>query len=148
MDVLAEAVRLRREGQRCALATIIQVNGSIPSFECAKMLIREDGSISGTIGQPDAGGAMSGGNYSVTGGFWSLISVAQTAGAPTLYIGHAGNTVTVYWQEVSGWSLVQSGELATPVASWSASSSPTLTNGTNYLTLVNPTGNRFYRLKQ
>lgn len=50
MDVLAEAVRLRREGQRCALATIIQVNGSIPSFECAKMLIREDGSISGTIG--------------------------------------------------------------------------------------------------
>jgi xanthine dehydrogenase accessory factor len=50
MDVLEEAVRLRRSGQRCALATIIQVNGSIPSFECAKMLIREDGSIAGTIG--------------------------------------------------------------------------------------------------
>jgi xanthine dehydrogenase accessory factor len=50
MDVLAEAVRLRRAGERCALATIIQVNGSIPSFECAKMLVREDGSIAGTIG--------------------------------------------------------------------------------------------------
>ena len=37
--------------------------------------------VSGTIGQPDAGGAMSGGNYSLTGGFWSLISVVQTAGA-------------------------------------------------------------------
>ena len=31
--------------------------------------------VSGTIGQPDAGGAMSGGNYSLTGGFWSLIAV-------------------------------------------------------------------------
>lgn len=50
MDVLAEALRLRRAGQRCALATIIEVNGSIPSFECAKMLVREDGSIAGTIG--------------------------------------------------------------------------------------------------
>lgn len=50
MDVLEEAVRLRRAGQRCALATIIQVNGSIPSYECARMLIREDGSLAGTIG--------------------------------------------------------------------------------------------------
>ena len=43
-------------------------------------------SVSGTIGQPDAGGAMSGGNYSLTGGFWSLISVVQTAGLPNLII--------------------------------------------------------------
>jgi xanthine dehydrogenase accessory factor len=50
MDVYEELVRLRRLGQRCALATIVQVNGSIPSFESAKMLIREDGSFVGTIG--------------------------------------------------------------------------------------------------
>ncbi|HZT39199.1 MAG TPA: XdhC/CoxI family protein [Bryobacteraceae bacterium] len=50
MDVFEELVRLRRLGQRCALATIVQVNGSIPSFESAKMLIREDGSFVGTIG--------------------------------------------------------------------------------------------------
>ena len=43
-------MRLRRAGQKCALATIVEVNGSIPSFESAKMLIREDGSIAGTIG--------------------------------------------------------------------------------------------------
>ena len=103
--------------------------------------------VSGTIGQPDASGAMTGGNYSLTGGFWALISVVQTPGAPTLYISHSGNTVTVYWQDVSGWNLVQSGNLTTPIASWSASSSPTLTNGTNYLTLVNPAGNQFFRLK-
>src|SRR6516164_4620415 len=28
--------------------------------------------VSGTIGQPDASGAMTGGNYSITGGFWAL----------------------------------------------------------------------------
>src|SRR5579862_6105566 len=39
-------------------------------------------SVNGTIGQPDAGGAMVGGNYSLTGGFWSLISGSQTPGAP------------------------------------------------------------------
>jgi xanthine dehydrogenase accessory factor len=50
MDIYEELVRLRRLGQKCALATIVQVNGSIPSFESAKMLVREDGSIAGTIG--------------------------------------------------------------------------------------------------
>src|SRR3974390_1918695 len=50
MDVYDGLVRLRRLGQKCALATIVQVNGSIPSFESAKMLIREDGSIVGTVG--------------------------------------------------------------------------------------------------
>lgn len=50
MDVLEELVRLRRSGERCALATIVEVNGSIPSFESAKMLVRADGTILGTIG--------------------------------------------------------------------------------------------------
>ena len=101
--------------------------------------------VSGTIGQPDAG-AMSGGSYSLTGGFWSLISVVQTAGAPTLCISHSGDTVTVYWQDVSGWNLQQNGNLTTP-DSWSASGGVTTSNGTNYLYLVNPAGNLFFRLK-
>jgi xanthine dehydrogenase accessory factor len=50
MDVYEEVVRLRRLGQKCALATIVQVNGSIPSYESAKLLVREDGSMVGTIG--------------------------------------------------------------------------------------------------
>lgn len=50
MDIYDEVVKLRRLGQKCALATIVQVNGSIPSYESAKMLVREDGSIAGTIG--------------------------------------------------------------------------------------------------
>jgi xanthine dehydrogenase accessory factor len=50
MDVLEEAVRLRREGRKCALATIVEVNGSIPSYESARFLVRDDGSMTGTIG--------------------------------------------------------------------------------------------------
>lgn len=50
MDVYDELVRLRRLGQKCALATIVNVRGSIPSYETAKLLVREDGSMLGTVG--------------------------------------------------------------------------------------------------
>ncbi len=50
MDIYDEIVRLRKTGQKCAVATIVQVNGSIPSYESAKLLVREDGSMIGTVG--------------------------------------------------------------------------------------------------
>jgi xanthine dehydrogenase accessory factor len=50
MDLYEQIVELRRTGRRGALATIINVRGSIPSFNTAKMLVRDDGSIVGTIG--------------------------------------------------------------------------------------------------
>ena len=50
MDVYEELVHLRRSGQKAALATIVEVQGSIPSAQSAKLLVREDGSMVGTIG--------------------------------------------------------------------------------------------------
>jgi len=50
MDIYEQIVQLRREGRRGAVATIVNVRGSIPSFKTAKMLVRDDGSILGTIG--------------------------------------------------------------------------------------------------
>jgi xanthine dehydrogenase accessory factor len=50
VDIFEEIGKLKREGKRGALATIVNVRGSIPSVAAAKMLVREDGSISGTIG--------------------------------------------------------------------------------------------------
>ena len=50
MDLFEEIVKMRRSGQRGALATIVHTNGSIPSYESSRMLVREDGSIAGTIG--------------------------------------------------------------------------------------------------
>jgi len=98
-------------------------------------------SVSGTIGQPDASGAMQGGNYSVTGGFWSLYAV-QTVGAPLLTITNAGNQAIVSWSpSATGWTLQTNANLSTPT--WG-----------NYLgTVVNnsatnspPRGNLFFRL--
>ncbi len=50
MDLFEEIVKMRRAGRRGALATIVHTNGSIPSYESSRMLVREDGSITGTIG--------------------------------------------------------------------------------------------------
>ena len=50
MDVFEELVRLRGQGRKCALATIVDVRGSIPSYATAKLLVRNDGSMAGTIG--------------------------------------------------------------------------------------------------
>ena len=50
MDIYEQIVELRRQGRRGAVATIVNVRGSIPSFRTAKMLVRDDGSIAGTIG--------------------------------------------------------------------------------------------------
>ncbi len=50
MNLYEEIVKLQREGRCGAVATIVNSRGSIPSFQSAKMLIRDDGSIAGTIG--------------------------------------------------------------------------------------------------
>jgi xanthine dehydrogenase accessory factor len=50
MDLYEEIVALRRAGRRGAVATIVSAQGSIPSYKTAKMLVRDDGSIVGTIG--------------------------------------------------------------------------------------------------
>lgn len=50
MDIYEEIVRMRQKGRSCAVATIVSTQGSIPSFASAKMLIRDDGSIVGTVG--------------------------------------------------------------------------------------------------
>jgi len=102
--------------------------------------------VSGTIGQHDAGGPMTDGTYSITGGFWALYAV-QTPGAPRLYITRSGNTVTVFWQNVLGWTLQQNNNLTVP-AGWTGSSGVTTSGGTNYLNLSSPTGNLLLRLTQ
>ena len=102
--------------------------------------------VSGTIGQPDAGGPMSGGSYSLTGGFWSVISVVQTAGLPDLTITHAGNSVIVSWPNTGSYSLQQNSNLAAP-AGWAPSGYVISTsNSTNTVTITPPTGNLFFRL--
>src|SRR5438067_4033242 len=50
IDIFDEIQRLRSEGRKAALATIVQIRGSVPSFQSAKMLVRDDGSTMGSVG--------------------------------------------------------------------------------------------------
>jgi hypothetical protein len=104
-------------------------------------------SVSGTVGQPDASGAMTGGNYSVTGGFWSLYAV-QTPGAPLLSISYVGNKAIVSWPSPStGFTLQTNGNLAT--GTWVNHGGIVGDNGTiKTVTNAPPMGNLFFRLKQ
>jgi hypothetical protein len=102
--------------------------------------------VSGTIGQPDASGAMTGGNYSVTGGFWSLIAVVQTPGSPNLTITFVGpNSVVVSWPNTGSYTLQQTGNLSP--ANWTSFGGTVNSNSTTMsVTITLPTGNLFFRL--
>lgn len=98
--------------------------------------------ISGTIGQPDAGGPMTGGNFSLTGGFWALPAVVQTPGAPTLVITlGAPGFASISWSPATpGFVLQQSDSLTNP--NWSSAPS----GAANPVTVPAALPSRFYRL--
>jgi hypothetical protein len=104
--------------------------------------------VSGTIGQHDAGGPMIGGNYSLTGGFWSAITVVQTPGAPrlTIALNSQLSTVTVSWpSSATNYALQQNSDLTT--ANWTPVGLPVSTNGTTMSVTISPSaGNLFFRL--
>jgi hypothetical protein len=101
-------------------------------------------SVSGTIGQQDASSALTGGNYSLTGGFWGVIALVQTLNAPPLSISYSGNQIIISWPSSS--------------TGWVAQSTPALVSSpwenyggtvvSNTLTITNPpkNGNLFFRL--
>jgi hypothetical protein len=106
--------------------------------------------VSGTIGQHDAGGPMTGGNYSLTGGFWSIITVVQTPGVPRLTItfNSQPSTLTISWpSSATNYFLQQNSDLNT--ANWINTGLLITTNGTTESVTISPsTGNLFFRLKQ
>jgi hypothetical protein len=105
--------------------------------------------VNGTIGQADAGVAMTGGNYSVSGGFWSLIAAVQTPGAPLLKITltHT-NTAVVSWPSPStGFGLQQNSSAGT--TNWTDVGLSPNDNGTTKSVVVPASpGSKFYRLKK
>jgi hypothetical protein len=104
-------------------------------------------SLSGTIGQHDAGGAMSGGNYSLTGGFWSFVAAVQTAGLPSLSIARSGHSVIISWPNTVSCTLETNNNLAA-APGWTAYGGAVNTaGGTNSVTITPPAGNLFFRLR-
>lgn len=103
--------------------------------------------VSGTIGQPDAG-AMSGGNYAIQSGFWSLYMATQTPGAPTLTIRRIGSNVEISWAaDAIGFELEEAGNLD-PVISWlEVGVAPTVVEGQKIVTVPVQPGQHFFRLR-
>jgi hypothetical protein len=90
---------------------------------------------------------IAGGGYSLTSGFWSLISVVQSPGMPMLAISRAGNSVVVSWPDTGSYVLQQNSSLG--ASGWSNSNYAISTNnGASSVTLTPPPGNLFFRLSQ
>ncbi len=102
-------------------------------------------SVSGTIGQPDAG-TLRGGGYTLSGGFWGIVVAVQSPGVPLLSVERLGGTVRVFWPKpATDFVLDQS---LTATGAWSQVSFPYTTNAADIsITVPSPAGNKFYRLR-
>jgi hypothetical protein len=99
-------------------------------------------SVSGTIGQPDAGGPLTNGQYSLVGGFWVLPIAVQETNAPTLTIAPAtpGNATISWTPNTPGFVLQESLSLAP--ANWINS----LSGATNPVVVPATLPKKFYRV--
>jgi hypothetical protein len=100
-------------------------------------------SVSGTIGQPDAG-MMSGGPFTLTGGFWALPVAVQSSNAPTLLIiSGAPGFATISWTPATPGFVLQVSDTLTPPA-WTNA----LSAATNPVSIPATLPTRFYRLNR
>ena len=102
--------------------------------------------LSGTIGQASAG-TLSGGNYTINGGFWGIIGTVQTIGAPVLSIRVASPNIVISWPaSATGYTLQRNSNL-NATNNWTAvGQSVVVVNGTNTVTLPITAGYLFFRL--
>jgi hypothetical protein len=99
--------------------------------------------VTGTIGQPDAGGPLTNGQFSLTGGFWALPTAVQTPGAPTLTIIPASpGFATIAWTPATGTNWVLQERLSLSAGTWTNSPSGV----TNPIVVPVTPSAKFYRL--
>lgn len=109
-----------------------------------------DFELSATVGQPDAGEAL-GGDFAITGGFWSIVSVVDTPAAISLNVSLADGSVIISWLESgsAGLALEETATLLNPSlnTAWNAVNvTPQASNGMRSVRLPLTAGNHFYRL--
>lgn len=104
--------------------------------------------LSGTIGQPDAG-RLTGGSYTLDGGFWSVAVAIQTPGAPLLSIVRSGNSFIVSWPvPADGFRLEENGNLSLTNAWAIAPLSYSTNNNMISVNVPSDPGSHFYRLRK
>ena len=146
---------LRSIGCLCALLSLplVPAAGNAQPFSIDTYTIYGGGtstgdlfSISGTIGQHDAGQQVAGGRYSLVGGFQWPYGV-QTPGGPPLKVSriNAGTAIISWPWPSTNWQLQQNASLST--TNWTAPSETITNDGTNNFIMVDPrAARRFYRL--
>ena len=105
-------------------------------------------SVSGTIGQPDAG-SMTGGSYSLLGGFWSVLEVVQTTNGPVLSARLvAPDSVIISWpSSASDFELQQTSDLG--AANWvKVAGTPATVGSEKQVVISIGNGQSFYRLRK
>ena len=101
-------------------------------------------SLSGTIGQHDAGGPMTNGTYSLVSGFWALPTLVQTPSGPTLHLTNAApGFATIWWTPPTPGFTLQSTDSLSPT-NWVNALSGT----NNPATFPAALPARFYRLSK
>lgn len=139
-----------------ALIVLLPIAGYAGDFVIDSHTISPGGTISsggnfgltGTIGQPDAG-KLSGGNFTLDGGFLSGVVLVQTENAPQLSIQLNGGTAIISWSTVgsTGYILEESVNLTSP-SPWNTSGSAIITSGSTKNATVPASGIKFYRLRK
>jgi hypothetical protein len=101
---------------------------------------------SGTISQADAG-SMSGGPFSLEGGFWGIIAALRTPGSSAAILNTGTNPVLISWPSPSaGFQLEKNADLTTTNSSRVELN--VADDGTTKSVIVAPAaGSRFFRLK-
>ena len=109
--------------------------------------ISADYLLSGTIGQPDVGN-MSGGDFIVQGGFWSLALRTQSPGLPLLSVTQTGtDSVTLSWPYPSArFGLEQTEQVES--TNWTVVAVVPVRVGSQWQVTLTPlSGYHFYRLR-
>jgi hypothetical protein len=98
--------------------------------------------VTGTIGQPDTG-TLTGGAYTLRGGFWGAFVPVQVDGVPLLVIeAGAPGSVTVRWDpDTPGYVLEYTDDLGS--GQWTEAAFP----ATNPVTILTSPEIRFFRLR-
>jgi hypothetical protein len=107
-------------------------------------------SLSGTLGQYDASNPMTGGGYSLTGGFWAGgVGLVQTPGAPVLTLTRSGANIVLSWAgPATGFVLQQTSALVVNGAWTDVAQTPVDNGNTRSVTVSLAPGNRFFRLRK
>ena len=109
--------------------------------------------VTGTISQADAG-RLNSSDFTIDGGFWSIVAAIQEPGAPPLSLRHTQtNTVVVSWPMTwPGFVLLENPDANT--TNWVQVTTPpavvvtSRTTAEKQVVVPTPTGKRFYRLSK